>query len=156
MVPCRRTQRGHLTHHLSSPPQVILNHQIFNRNSTLSFDAGILNLEQKLKDNNQKCEMLWDRNSLWPDFGSAEVEWKQECRDALLHSIASLKQFVEVETVVLTSYIPENIRTEICRDLEAAAPGIKAMSGAISVAPKAVSPPAAVKAGCEFPVLGCE
>lgn len=118
--------------------RLILNHQIYNGNSTVSFDVGISALERKLIRQGKEVEALWDRVGVWPDYGEVISEWKEPLIDQMNDSLNAISQFVEIETVFLSSYAPERVCQEICRKLEAANPNIRASAGNIAGSPKAV------------------
>lgn len=118
--------------------RLILNHQIYHGNSKISFDVGILSLEDMLAASRQPTDALWERSSLWPDYGEAFESWRRNCREKLVQLIEALSQFVEVGTVVLSSYAPVSVCQGICDDLGQALPGIHALAGGIELSPKAV------------------
>ncbi|WP_202314804.1 ROK family transcriptional regulator [Mesorhizobium sp. L-8-10] len=118
--------------------RLILNHQIYHGNSKVSFDVGILSLEEMLAARRQPTDALWERNSQWPDYGEAFESWRRNCREKLAQSIEALSQFVDVGTVVLSSYAPVAVCQGICDDLGRALPDIHALAGGIEISPKAV------------------
>ncbi|WP_202334316.1 ROK family transcriptional regulator [Mesorhizobium sp. L-8-3] len=118
--------------------RLILNHQIYHGNSKVSFDVGILSLEEMLAARRQPTDALWERNSQWPDYGETFESWRRNCREKLVQSIEALSQFVDVGTVVLSSYAPVAVCQGICDDLGRALPDIHALAGGIEISPKAV------------------
>lgn len=126
--------------HLHS--RLILNHQIYNTNAAVSYDVGIFKLEQALKATGtvttQSIAQLWERGAQWPDFGEAETNWRTELVRQLADSVIALAQFIPLTTIVLSSYAPQSTCRQICRDLEKAVPGLRAVAGTIAGAPKAV------------------
>ena len=118
--------------------RLILNHQIYNTAAAVSFDVGILRLEEKISKQGSQTSELWERGADWPSFGEAEVAWQSELMEQMKSSIAALKQFVPITSVVLSSYAPQAVCKAICRDLEKVVPGITAIAGNIEHAPKAV------------------
>jgi predicted NBD/HSP70 family sugar kinase/predicted DNA-binding transcriptional regulator len=122
--------------------RLILNHQIYNTNADVSYDVGIFKLEHALKATEtvsaQSMAQLWERSSQWPDFGEAETHWRAELVKQLAGSIAALTQFIPLTTIVLSSCAPQSTCRQICLDLEKAMPRIRAVTGTIAGAPKAV------------------
>lgn len=118
--------------------RLILNHQIYNANAAVSFDVGIARLERELEAAGRSTAELWERGSLWPDFGSAEERWRADLVAQMRQSVGALTQFVPVSTVVLSSYAPQAVCRRMCRDLEASLAGITAIAGNIERSPKAV------------------
>ena len=118
--------------------RLVLNHQIYNGNSEVSFDVGIAALERDLSAQGKEVDPLWDRSGSWPDYGALVSDWEERLIAQMRASLHGVGQFVEIETVILSSYAPESICQDICRKLEAAAPQIKAIAGNIVPAPKAI------------------
>ncbi|TPI33343.1 ROK family protein [Mesorhizobium sp. B3-1-9] len=118
--------------------RLVLNHQIYNTTAAVSFDVGILRLEQEIRKNGNSPSELWERRADWPSFGDAEIAWQRELLEQMKSSIAALKPFVPVASVVLSSYAPQAVCKAICRELEQAMPGISAIAGNIERSPKAV------------------
>ncbi|WP_246672511.1 ROK family transcriptional regulator [Mesorhizobium sp. B3-1-6] len=118
--------------------RLVLNHQIYNTTAAVSFDVGILRLEQEIRKNGNSPSELWERRADWPSFGDAEIAWQRELLEQMKSSIAALKPFVPVASVVLSSYAPQAVCKAICRELEQAMPGINAIAGNIERSPKAV------------------
>lgn len=118
--------------------RMVLNHQIYNGNSPLSFDVGIASLERSLKKSGVQTDALWDRSSDWPDFGEALVHWEEKLIGRMKASIEALQQFAEVQTVILSSYAPQTICQALCEALEKAGTGFNAIAGTIHPSPKAV------------------
>ena len=103
-----------------------------------SFDVGIAALERDLSAQGKEVAPLWDRSGSWPDYGALVSDWEERLIAQMRASLHGVGQFVEIETVILSSYAPESICQDICRKLEAAAPQIKAIAGNIVPAPKAI------------------
>ncbi|WP_339765559.1 ROK family transcriptional regulator [uncultured Hoeflea sp.] len=118
--------------------RLILNHQIYHGNSSLSFDVGIRRLETQLHGQDISTDALWDRSSQWPDYGETQKVWEAELVERIRLSFETLTQFVEMNTIVLSSYAPQDICQKICEQLESVAPGSKAMAGIINPSPKAI------------------
>lgn len=118
--------------------RLILNHQIYNTNAAVSFDVGILRLEQELRKSGDSTPELWERGFNWPSYGVAENVWRHELVTQMKKSIEALAQFVPIPTVVLSSYAPQTVCQGICRELESALPVIRAIAGNIERSPKAV------------------
>jgi predicted NBD/HSP70 family sugar kinase len=119
--------------------RLILNHQIFKGNSSLHFDVGIAALEKKLQALNLPSEPLWVSQSEVSKHSEAVREWKDNLIDQMSRSIRSISQFIEFDTVILSSYAPQDICTDICTELEEAmGSGVRAFAGSLSPSPKAV------------------
>jgi hypothetical protein len=118
--------------------RLILNHQIYNGNSPLSFDVGILDLENALLQDPDLQKKLWAHDGRWPDLGDALIPWQDKCAATLATSVRSLAQFVDIKTVVLSSFAPLEISESLCGSIESALPGIRALVGKTSPASKAV------------------
>src|SRR5690606_14273033 len=118
--------------------RLILNHQIYNANAAVSFDVGILRLEREIRQTGASTSQLWERGSAWSCLGEAEAAWRREVVEQMKRSVAALAQFVPIETVVLSSYAPQAICRQVCRELEQEIPQIRAVAGNIELSPKAV------------------
>ncbi|WP_244620077.1 TIM44-like domain-containing protein [Mesorhizobium sp. NFR06] len=118
--------------------RLVLNHQIYNTTAAVSFDVGILRLEEEIRKKGNSPSDLWERGADWPSFGDAEIAWQRDLVEQMKSSIAALKPFVPVASVVLSSYAPQAICRAICRELEQAMPGTTAIAGNIERLPKAV------------------
>jgi predicted DNA-binding transcriptional regulator len=117
--------------------RLVLNHQIYNGNSPVSFDVGIAALERELKKKGQPVAGLWDRTGIWPQAGDIFDVWSARLIEQMTRSLDAVSQFVEFETVVLSSYAPQQICRDICRKLGAVT-SVKAIAGNITPSPKAV------------------
>ncbi len=118
--------------------RLILNHQIYNGNSPLSFDVGVLELENALSRDRDGQKQLWAHDGHWPDLGGALEPWQAKCAETLVQSVKSLAQFVDIKTVVLSSFAPLEIRENLCRAIESQLPSIRSLVGRTSPASKAV------------------
>ena len=126
----------YLGHELHS--RLVLNHQIYNSNSPLSFDIGIGALDRLARGKGLATEPLWDRSLSWPDYGALLIAWENDLIASMRNSNAALAQFVEVKTVILSSYVPEDVCQALCAKLGTALPGVAALAGKLSPSPKAV------------------
>ena len=117
--------------------RLILNHQIYNGNSPFSLDVGILDLENALPEGPDR-KRVWESEWNWQDFGPTLDSWSNRCADALSQSVRSLSQFIQIETVVLSSFAPPDVCVELCRMMEQRLPSVRAIVGGTSRAPKAV------------------
>jgi biotin operon repressor len=118
--------------------RLILNHQIFNSNTRVSYDVGILSLEAALHRVGTATNLLWERGSSWPDFGKPAKAWRKRCVGQMKSSIEALSQFVEIRTVVLSSYAPREVCIGICSALRDELPTVEFVAGTIEASPKAV------------------
>jgi biotin operon repressor len=121
--------------------RLILNHQIHSGNYAImpeSIDVGILKLESALIHQHIPTNTLWGNASTWVEYTGSLEPWQHECCSAQVHSFKSLAQFINVDTVVLSSYAPRNVCRDICNSLEKELPSVKAFPGDITTAPIAV------------------
>lgn len=118
--------------------RLILNHQIYNGNSTISYDVGVAQLENALPDGSARREELWTNDGSWPDLSGLIEPWRQRCAETLVQSVRSLTQFVDIKTVVLSSFAPVTVSADLCNAVQNALPDVRALVGKTSSAPKAV------------------
>lgn len=118
--------------------RLVLNHQIYNGNSPLSYDVGVLALEHALPAGQGLPERLWSQPPSWPPMGPAGAAWQRACAESLVQLTQSLLQFIELKTVVLSSFVPIEICEALCTLLRQEIPSINAVVGRTSIAPKAV------------------
>lgn len=118
--------------------RLILNHQIFHGNSNISYDVGLFRAERLLAEDGLPADFVWERENDWPPLGPSIEEWKAECVEKLVESVTALRQFVDIRTVVLSSFAPTSTCKMVCEALKAAIPDLTARPGAIGFSPKAV------------------
>lgn len=118
--------------------RLILNHQIYNAAATTPYDVGLLELERGLGSNTAYAEELWKRANELEHFGSALQAWKAKCVELIRTRLHELGQFVDVTTVVISSYIPRDICEDICCGLQDDSSNVSAVVGHLGSAPKAV------------------
>lgn len=118
--------------------RLVLNHQIYNGNSPLSYDVGVLALERALPAGDPAAARLWEQHPSWPPMGPAFTDWQQACTESLIKSTQALLQFIELKTVLLSSFVPPEICSELCNLVRQEIPSINAVVGRASAAPKAV------------------
>ncbi len=118
--------------------RLVLNHQIYKGNSPLSFDVGIEALEDELTRVGKPIDPLWERSGDWSGYEALIAPWEERLITQMRESIGSLSQFLEFNTVILSSYAPLSVCETICKKLEKAAPGITAIAGTLSPSPKAM------------------
>ncbi|YCI06952.1 ROK family protein (plasmid) [Ensifer sp. D2-11] len=118
--------------------RLVLNHQIYNGNSPLSYDVGVLALERALPAGDAVADALWGQAPTWPAIGPALAAWQQACAKSLVNSTQSLLQFIELKTIVLSSFAPTEICAELCALIRQEIPSVNAVVGRASAAPKAV------------------
>lgn len=118
--------------------RLVLNHQIYNGNSPLSYDVGVLALERSLPAGTPTAARLWEQHPAWPPMGPAFAIWQQACAESLIKSTQALLQFIELKTVLLSSFIPPEICSMLCKLVQQEIPSVNAVVGRTSAAPKAV------------------
>jgi len=118
--------------------RLVLNHQIYNGNSPLSYDVGVLALERALPKGDPASTKLWAEDPIWPPIGPEFGAWQQACAESLVDLTRSLLQFIELKTVVLSSFVPPEICAALCTLVRHEIPSVNAVVGRTSAAPKAV------------------
>jgi hypothetical protein len=117
--------------------RLILNHQIYNGNSPLSHDVGVLDLEHDLASDLDR-KSLWSYDDDWKHLSESIVPWTDRCAETLVRSVEALSEFVDIRTVVLSSFVPTWISQQLCSTIEKREPHLKAILGKTSPLPKAV------------------
>ena len=118
--------------------RLVLNHQIYNGNSPISHDVGISALERALSGQTDLMRLIWERDAVWPDIGETGIGWMKECARTVQDSFLSLSQFIEVRTLILSSFIPERICSELALMVGENLPHVEVLVGRPSSVPKAV------------------
>ena len=118
--------------------RLVLNHQIHRSGSNTAYDVGLLHFERALGSNGVSTEDLWRRSEGSPQYESAVETWKADCVALLVAKVREARQFVDVGTVVLSSYAPRHLCQQICDELAGNEAGLKALVGSIHHSPKAV------------------
>lgn len=116
--------------------RLILNHQIHKGNSPVNFDVGVSALERGLGQTGIGTEALWNHEG-WPDLGEAGGLWRAEIVSQISASIQAVAQFVQLEGVILASFIPVEICQEICALLAQKSP-VPVHASTISPMPEAI------------------
>ncbi|MEW9835167.1 ROK family transcriptional regulator [Mesorhizobium sp. ZMM04-4] len=117
--------------------RLVLNHQIYNGNSPVSFDVGIAALERQLAEEDRPVAPRRAIEADWSGLGDLLAGWEKRLVDQMAHSLDAVSQFVEIDTAVLSSTAPRQVCAGICRKLEASS-GVKVIAGTIAPSPKAV------------------
>jgi Winged helix-turn-helix DNA-binding/ROK family len=118
--------------------RLVLNHQIHRSGSNTAYDVGLLHFERALGSNGVSTEDLWRRSEGSQQYASAVEAWKADCVALLVAKVREARQFVDVGTVVLSSYAPRHLCQQICDELAGNEAGLKALVGSIHHSPKAV------------------
>lgn len=118
--------------------RLVLNHQIFQSRQPASQPVGLLDLEERLIGNGIASDPLWRRGGDWPDFGAAKVEWVATCVEVLNSAVSSASQFLPVGTVIVSSYAPTAVCSELASAVSAANSDIEARPGELGISPKAL------------------
>ncbi|MEO0544407.1 MAG: ROK family transcriptional regulator [Pseudomonadota bacterium] len=118
--------------------RLVLNHRIFNGVSQLSYDVGLLRLEEELTSAGHDTSVLWKRGANWPDFGTIEVDWQDACVDQLDQVLTLLSQFVPLKTVVVSSYAPRKECEAITQKLAEKNDGLVTVASDVDISPKAI------------------
>jgi predicted DNA-binding transcriptional regulator len=118
--------------------RLILNHQIYNGNSSVSFDVGLNSLERELIKHGKRPPRLHHHPEDWEELGIVLTSWKSALIEQMSKSVDAVSQFVDFDTVVLSSEVPMKVCEDICRELESSVPRVRAIAGKTSPSPKAV------------------
>lgn len=118
--------------------RLVLKHQIFQSPVQTSNPTGLIALEEQLERNGKSSEALWERGAVWPDYGETKNAWLTDCVASLSQSLAAASQFIPIDTVIVSSYAPSEICTEIAERLLLLHPGIDAKAGELKTSPKAL------------------
>lgn len=118
--------------------RLVLNHQIHRSGANSPFDVGLLHFERALGSNHVSSEDLWRLAEGSSQYASAVESWKSDCVALLASKLREARQFVDVGTVVLSSYAPRDLCQAICNELASTEAGLTAVVGSIHQSPKAV------------------
>tara|TARA_R110002094_G_scaffold209278_1_gene179719 strand:+ start:3034 stop:4122 length:1089 start_codon:yes stop_codon:yes gene_type:complete len=118
--------------------RLILNHQIFKSGSNAIYDVGLVHFERALGANSTSVEEIWQKSAGLANYEPALERWTEECVALISTKVAEAQQFVDVSTVVLSTYTPPEICERICSLLSASTEGLAAITGKLANAPKAV------------------
>jgi hypothetical protein len=118
--------------------RLVLNHQIHRSGANSPYDVGLLHFERALGSNDVSSEDLWRLSEGSPQYAAAVESWKSDCVALLATKVREARQFVDVGTVVLSSYAPRHLCQAICDELASAEAGLTAVVGSIHQSPKAV------------------
>ena len=118
--------------------RLVLNHQIHRSGNNSAFDVGLLHFERALGSNGISTDDLWRRSEGSPQYATAVENWKADCVALLTGKVREARQFVDVGTVILSSYAPRDLCQAICDGLASSETGLTALVGAIHQSPKAV------------------
>jgi hypothetical protein len=80
---------------------------------------------------------LWQPLAPWPENGLV-FDWEGRLAEEMHRIIKSLTQFVELEAVIVSSFVPANISRNVCLSLQKLAPEVTITPTSILSAPKAV------------------
>lgn len=118
--------------------RLVLNHQIHRSGASSAYDVGLLHFERALGANDVSSQDLWRLAEGTPQYASAVDSWKSDCVALLASKVREARQFVDVGTVVLSSYAPQELCQDICDALARTESGLTAVVGSMHHAPKAV------------------
>jgi predicted DNA-binding transcriptional regulator len=118
--------------------RLVLNHQIYHGNSSVHFDVGLEALDRTLQQAGQDSNFLWASTSQWPDLSPQQAVWEQALVNQIVLNVDGVRQFVELEAVVLSSPIPEAVTASICERLQARVSGLQVVQGTLAPSPKAI------------------
>lgn len=118
--------------------RLVLNHQIHNGNSPVSFDVGIEALQTRLEAVGVPTKALWDRSGDWSGYVGHLDAWREELVERMATSLQAVAQFVEVKTVVLSSCAPPGVCRDLCSALRAEVGETEAIASSLAPSPKAI------------------
>nr|WP_257313548.1 hypothetical protein [Shinella pollutisoli] len=98
----------------------------------------MLALERALPAGDARAEGLWGQDPSWLPMGPALDAWQQACAECLVRLTQSVLQFIELKTVVLSSFVPADVCAALCALIRQEVPSVEAVVGRTSVAPKAI------------------
>lgn len=122
--------------HLHS--RLILDHQIMRSGVNTPYDVGLLELERHLGSNGPSPDEFWQAAQNRDGRDIDVAEWKNKCAAFIRDKALQVNEFVDVRTVILSSYIPRELIAEICDALEDTPETLTAITGEVANAPKAV------------------
>lgn len=118
--------------------RLVLNHQIYKNGNTAGSNVGLLAFERHLGANGAYSGEIWERTNALETNPDALRLWRQDLQAFLSDRVAELSNFVEVKTIVVSSYLPSRLCSEICNAISETHPRIEAVPGSLTSAPKAV------------------
>ncbi|MDH0912552.1 ROK family protein [Rhizobium pusense] len=118
--------------------RLVLNHQIHHGNSVVSFDVGVASLEEKLKAAGAPTEHLWQPLAPWPQYNDTAGEWEKRLAEKMQEIVSSLTQLLELEAVIVSSFVPNSVSQNICTLLQKSIPEVNVIASNILNSPKAV------------------
>jgi len=113
--------------------RLILNHHILRSGVNASYDVGLLELERRLGSNAATSAEFW-KTTLGPATDAPVQAWIEDCGALIQDKAAQANQFVQVDTVVVSSYLPRPLIEGLCDTLGP----LKGVVGEVAQAPKAV------------------
>lgn len=118
--------------------RLVLKHQIHHGNSVVSFDVGVASLEFMLTSAGAPTDYLWQPLAPWPSENGLVLEWESRLAERMHGIVKSLTQFVELDAVIVSSFVPHSISRNVCVSLQKLVPEVTVTPGSILRAPKAV------------------
>lgn len=109
--------------------RLILNHQIHNGRGSIGSDDGLSEIQKLLEPG--------DSGASDPSARAALDAWGDRFRDRIVQSTSALLNFVEVRTLVLSTYAPAALVDRLVEGLTDALPGLEIALGREVTAPKA-------------------
>lgn len=106
--------------------RLVLNHQIHTGRAVVGSDNGLAEVRD-----------LLPRAASDPVAARGLAEWGDRCRDRIVRSTSALLNFVEVRTLVLSTYAPTALTERLTAGLTDALPDLQIMVGRDTTAPKA-------------------
>lgn len=117
--------------------RLVLNHRIHKGNSPVSFDVGVGALERQLTSSGASTDNIWSHEG-WPELGDLGSRWQKEIVDQITSSVQAVAQFVQLEGVIISSFIPVELCRQICAELSAQSPSLPVHASRISPMPEAI------------------
>jgi DNA-binding transcriptional ArsR family regulator len=118
--------------------RLVLNHQIHRSGISTAHDFGLLHFERALGANGVSTEDLWRLAQGSANYAKAVQGWQTDCVAFLAAKVREARQFVDVNTVVLSTYAPRDLCQGLCDALMGQEQGLTALVGALQHAPKAI------------------
>lgn len=127
---------GGLTH-----TRLVLANHIYTGNfkiGTSSFDTGLIALDRIIQKERPELKQAYLTRKELDPRDKIVSDWREKCVESLAFSMKSLSQFVDVNTVIISSSLPSRFQDLICLDLQNGLSSIKVVKGQVTLFPKAV------------------
>ncbi|RCX08754.1 ROK family transcriptional regulator [Marinomonas foliarum] len=118
--------------------RLVLNHQILRSATSATYDGGTLELEKRLGSDNLSINELEQLTEQESQHSKDLQEWTEQCSALIREKLRDASQFVDVEALLLSSYIPNTMLQNISTALVLPETGPEVVVSELTKAPKAV------------------